>query len=836
MNDAPADVWLIVQTDGAVISAHCHCKAGLGESCSHIASVLFYIECWTRINGNLACTQVKCTWILPTYAKAVHYERVRDIDFTSAKRLKEKLDHKIDSFTPTSQDSALPSHEETEVEQDSVPPSCEKTAVAEDPPSCEKTAVAEDSVPPSHEKTEVAEESVPTAEEIKQVYAKLNKCSSKAVALSLIKPYAGQFVMRSRNIPVVSDLFQSDNLNLPYHELLRKCLEVKIDLSDEQIDTVEKDTRTQAKGPGFFRHRAGRIGASVSGTVFHSNLAQPPQSTLKSTCYPDLYKVNTKATRHGCEKEEAAIKTYEAYMKDKHVNFQIKRCGLFIHKEHPYLHATPDFLVSCDCCGEGCGEVKCPTSVPDCNYDKYVNSKSSCLEKVDGDLRLKKGNNYYYQVQQQLFVLSEKKFCDFVVCVWDQKGNAYLVCDRIKPDPEHHKRVLFKLQAFWRICILPEILGRWYTRKCDVPVKVPGSNAVCFCRGERGKDDVTCSNAECPYGQFHEACLGIGGVTLRKTWYCPHCSRLPEYQKLTGKKPKKQQEQSAVSQAALICTTVCMCNAKPCKEDRYLKCHNANCDQGKYFHLSCLDMKRMPNNAKTTWQCKQCRKKKPSTSTPNSCTKKTKPVDSPSTCNTSCDEEDVVITDETTESVDKYRSLSNLSESDYDIIIDPNGWLTGDIVHCSQVLVRQVNPGVEGLQRPSLGPARNFDVVSSECIQILHTGQGHWVCVSTIDCLPGRVKLYDSLYHDAVSKEVKEQTNDLIGGNLVSLDYVPVQQQSNGSDCGVFSIAFAVCLVYATDPSTVTFDIPRMRPHLLKCLKEGSISMFPTLEDPALFV
>ncbi|CAH1263887.1 MRPL4 [Branchiostoma lanceolatum] len=199
MNDAPADVWLIVQTDGAVISAHCHCKAGLGESCSHIASVLFYIECWTRINGNLACTQVKCTWILPTYAKAVHYERVRDIDFTSAKRLKENLDHKIDSFTPTSQDSALPSHEETEVEQDSVPPSCEKTAIAEDsvppscektavaedsvppscavaedsvPPSCEKTAVAEDSVPPSHGKTEVAEESVPTAEEIKQISTK----------------------------------------------------------------------------------------------------------------------------------------------------------------------------------------------------------------------------------------------------------------------------------------------------------------------------------------------------------------------------------------------------------------------------------------------------------------------------------------------------------------------------------------------------------------------------------------------------------------------------------------------------------------------------------------
>ncbi|XP_019636874.1 PREDICTED: uncharacterized protein LOC109479362 [Branchiostoma belcheri] len=641
--------------------------------------------------------------------------------------------------------------------------------------------------------------------------------------------------MSSREIPVVSDLFESDNLDLQFHELLPKCLEVKIELTDKHIDMVEKDTRTQAKGPGFFRHRAGRIGASVSGTVFHSNLAQPPQSTLKSICYPHLYKVNTKATRHGCEQEERAIDVYKEYMESNHVNLQIKKCGLFISKEHPYLHATPDFLVSCDCCGMGCGEVKCPVSVPNCNFDLYVNNKTSCLEKVNGDFRLKKSHSYYHQVQQQLFILSDKSYCDFVVCVWDVNGNPRFVHDRVKPDPEHSKMVLFKLQAFWRICVLPEILGRWYTRKCDVPVKMPGPNSVCFCRGQRGLDDVKCSNPDCPYGEFHQACLGIVGVTLRKTWYCPHCSRLPELRKTsTGKKSKrKQTEPSAVSQAALLCSTVCLCKAKPAQGERLLECHNAACDQGKYFHLNCLGMKRMPNNAKTTWQCKACKKKKPSSSSQTYKGKETKSVDSTSTSrntsDVSSDEEDVVITNETTEPLDKYRSLSNLTKSDYNIIRDPNGWLTGEIIHSAQVLVRRVNPGVEGLQRPALGPARNFDVVTAECIQILHTGQGHWVCVSTVDCLPGRVKLYDSLYHDAVSQEVEEQTDDLLGGNLVSIDYVPVQQQTNSSDCGVFSVAFAVCLVFANDPRHVTFDVPRMRPHLLKCLKEGSITMFPSL-------
>ena len=76
-------------------------------------------------------------------------------------------------------------------------------------------------------------------------------------------------------------------------------------------------------------------------------------------------------------------------------------------------------------------------------------------------------------------------------------------------------------------------------------------------------------------------------------------------------------------------------------------------------------------------------------------------------------------------------------------------------------------------------------MVSGESIQILHTGSDHWVCVSSIGCQPGFVNLYDSLYHDVISQEIEEQTNDLLGGVLISLDFVPVQQQSNGSDCGV---------------------------------------------------
>ena len=100
MNDLLVNIWILGDSAGAILSTHClGCKAGLAESCSHMASVLFYIEAWIRINSKLACTQVKCTWLLPTLVNEVPCARVRNIDFSSTKKLKENLDAKLNSLT-----------------------------------------------------------------------------------------------------------------------------------------------------------------------------------------------------------------------------------------------------------------------------------------------------------------------------------------------------------------------------------------------------------------------------------------------------------------------------------------------------------------------------------------------------------------------------------------------------------------------------------------------------------------------------------------------------------------------------------------------------------------
>ena len=72
--------------------------AGLGETCTHIAAVLFYLEATARIQGaTTTCTQQACQWIIPSYFKKIEYLPIKDIDFTSAQAKKRKLDQIIDT-------------------------------------------------------------------------------------------------------------------------------------------------------------------------------------------------------------------------------------------------------------------------------------------------------------------------------------------------------------------------------------------------------------------------------------------------------------------------------------------------------------------------------------------------------------------------------------------------------------------------------------------------------------------------------------------------------------------------------------------------------------------
>ncbi|XP_022807132.1 uncharacterized protein LOC111344187 isoform X1 [Stylophora pistillata] len=801
MNEPPVQLWIITTKDGTVLSAHCHgCMAGLGECCSHIASILFYLEVSTRLNEKLACTQVKCSWILPATVKSVDYLRVKDINFTSAKKMKSDLDKTVNSLNCAADTKSLSASLESSGASASATPRKPKA-------------------PPPR----------PSFKELDAFYESLSQCQVKPVCLSLEKSYAAMFISKTRGINPLSDLFDPKFLQLNYIDLLKECYKVEVSISLEEVALIERETVEQTKSNAFYRYRACRIGASKSRAASHTDPSQPSQSLIKSICYPHLFCFSTAATIHGCKHEQTAIEAYETHMKQSHTNFKVTKCGTFIDVEHPFLHATPDFLCECDCCGYGCGEVKCPYCIEGTDFKNYCEKKSSCLQWNGEKFSLKKNHSYYYQVQQQLHI-TKRAYCDFVVFSISKNGSK-LVQERIFPDSEHFALQVAKLSLFWRTCILPEVLGRWYTRKMDLKKELGSVSCggECYCRRTSNEPTATCSNPECPISRFHLACLSMKNVA--KTWLCPHCRKLPKFGH--GKKGLKTHDKVPnLFEEALSMESICVCKRKANSDDKLLKCHNDSCSNGKFFHLQCMSYKRYPNNYKSSWACNFCKLDsiRSTKSIKPKATNSNLPF-SPSESSVHNDHEIVYFGTRETEQVDKYSIISTLTNHDFDVIESSTGWLENTVIQQAHVLLKQVNPDIQGFQRPSLGPCHNFDKVHGDFVQILHTGGNHWVCASSIGCEKGVVNLYDSLFNDVILDDLEQQVESLVGEDFQGINVVPIQQQSNGSDCGVFAIAFATSLVYTLDPNIPQLNVSKMRLHLYACLKACLITPFPTVES-----
>ena len=58
------------------------------------------------------------------------------------------------------------------------------------------------------------------------------------------------------------DLVNKECVTLEYHQLLKLCSAIDISINGTDVDSIERDAKSQSKRNVLFR--AGRIGASVS--------------------------------------------------------------------------------------------------------------------------------------------------------------------------------------------------------------------------------------------------------------------------------------------------------------------------------------------------------------------------------------------------------------------------------------------------------------------------------------------------------------------------------------------------------------------------------------------
>ena len=118
--------------------------------------------------------------------------------------------------------------------------------------------------------------------------------------------------------------------------------------------------------------------------------------------------------------------------------------------------------------------------------------------------------------------------------------------ERILPDAEFMKQCIEKSTDFFELCIVPELLAKWYTREkvmpaqtaaASVPTARDGVYIYCYCKQDNGGEMVGCDNKECQHGQwFHLTCLKMKKPPRASKWYCPNCRKLTQFKRKRQRK------------------------------------------------------------------------------------------------------------------------------------------------------------------------------------------------------------------------------------------------------------------------------------------------------------
>ncbi|XP_065651537.1 uncharacterized protein LOC136079568 [Hydra vulgaris] len=154
---------------------------------------------------------------------------------------------------------------------------------------------------------------------------------------------------------------------------------------------------------------------------------------------------------------------------------------------------------------------------------------------------------------------------------------------------------------------------------------------------------------------------------------------------------------------------------------------------------------------------------------------------------------------------------------------------------CQQIMSIQLGIDV-GLQDPITDQLLSFNIhPNAPFVQVRHDGHLHWVCVTTYGCAAGEIYLFDSFFHGAISFATKRQIYSILkcAKKYLVIKVLPIQQQTNGVDCGLYAITWArqILEVKGIPPTSIMFEENCMRKHLLQCIINNRLDVFPTTID-----
>ena len=210
----------------------------------------------------------------------------------------------------------------------------------------------------------------------------------------------------------LTSLYHERYQQMSDHQLKKEAERVfyGMKISDGEAVAIEKATVAQHSSVQWRDQRNGCITASLFHDVYVRKESTDPECLIKRIMgyeHNDLSHVP--AIKWGVQNECVARQQYTDLMSAQHEGFACSLTGLWINPLYAHMGVSPDGCTTCNCCGEGLLEIKCPFSAKD---DTSINCKT--CKFLTGTDYLNRKHRYYTQVQGQLLVTG-KSFCDFFI-------------------------------------------------------------------------------------------------------------------------------------------------------------------------------------------------------------------------------------------------------------------------------------------------------------------------------------------------------------------------------------------------------------------------------------
>ena len=268
-------------------------------------------------------------------------------------------------------------------------------------------------------------------------------------------------------------------------------------ISTNDIKAIEIKTRTDVEL--WKAERAGRLTASNFGKILRCK--NSPNSILLDILFNK--DVSTEAIAWGKTMERSVLDKFFKTISPLHENMCIQSTGLLIDKDEPYLAATPDGLVTCDCHEDFIVEIKCPFA----HKSKTIAEIEKRNFFLDDNKVLKDSHHYYEQVQGQMALAGVAK-CYFVT--YTEKELHY---QEVEFDEWRWENSKSQLKEFFYNIVFPAIASN------RIAEELKAAERQCTCQSYKIVVTVNCSKCS---NTFHRMCTDFRSKP-KSDWLCNCC-------------------------------------------------------------------------------------------------------------------------------------------------------------------------------------------------------------------------------------------------------------------------------------------------------------------------